>query len=180
MIKIKFFFLFFCLFSINSKAQTEDAWVYFIDKPNATQYLQNPLSMLSQRALDRRANQNIANPSGLLQGAIMMLNHIGETQVAEKVQNAWLKTLEDGIHTYDIYKDGVSKQKVGTKEFADAVIANLGAKPQLLQQVAYPPNGVIQLKKYEPNEAQAKSPWGIIKVPLEIKLYYPGYISDKD
>jgi serine protease AprX len=60
MIKIKIFFLFFCLFFINSKAQTEDAWVYFIDKPNATQYLQNPLSMLSQRALDRRANQNIA------------------------------------------------------------------------------------------------------------------------
>jgi len=109
----------------------------------------------------KRANQNIANPSGLLQGAIMMLNHIGETQVAEKVQNAWLKTLEDGIHTYDIYKDGVSKQKVGTKEFADAVIANLGAKPQLLQQVAYPPNGVIQLKKYERKKPAIKALNGV-------------------
>jgi isocitrate dehydrogenase len=29
----------------------------------------------------------------------------------EKVQNAWLKTLEDGIHTYDIFKEGVSKRK---------------------------------------------------------------------
>jgi isocitrate dehydrogenase len=76
----------------------------------------------------RRAGQNLANPSGLLQGAIMMLNHIGQTAVAENIQNAWLKTMEDGIHTYDIYKEGTSKQKLGTKEFALAVIANLGNK----------------------------------------------------
>ena len=76
----------------------------------------------------RRAGQNVANPSGLLQGAIAMLNYIGQTKVAEKVQNAWLKTIEDGTHTYDIYKEGVSKQQVGTKEFAQAVIANLGSK----------------------------------------------------
>ncbi|AWG27317.1 S8 family serine peptidase [Flavobacterium kingsejongi] len=37
----------------------QDAWVYFTAKPNAQQYLDNPLQMLSQRALDRRANQNI-------------------------------------------------------------------------------------------------------------------------
>jgi isocitrate dehydrogenase len=61
--------------------------------------------------LPRRAGQNLANPSGLLQGAIMMLNHIGQTKVAEKVQNAWLKTLEDGIHTYDILKKESVKEK---------------------------------------------------------------------
>ena len=38
----------------------EDAWVYFTDKPNAQFYFDNPLQMLSQRSLDRRANQNIA------------------------------------------------------------------------------------------------------------------------
>lgn len=38
----------------------EDAWVYFRDKPNSQSYFNNPLSMLSQRALDRRDNQNIA------------------------------------------------------------------------------------------------------------------------
>lgn len=85
----------------------------------------------------RRAGQNMANPSGLLQGAIMMLVHIGQSDVAEKIQNAWLKTLEDGIHTYDIYKEGVSKEKVGTKEFAEAVIARLGQKPSLLKAVQY-------------------------------------------
>lgn len=85
----------------------------------------------------RRAGQNVANPSGLLQGAIMMLQHIGQQAVAEKVQNAWLKTIEDGIHTYDIYKEGVSSQKVGTAEFAQAVIKNLGQKPTGLKSVAY-------------------------------------------
>lgn len=38
----------------------QDAWVYFNAKPNSQFYLDNPLEMLSQRALDRRANQNIA------------------------------------------------------------------------------------------------------------------------
>lgn len=96
----------------------------------------------------RRAGQNVANPSGLLQGAIMMLNHIGQTAVAEQIQNAWLKTMEDGIHTYDIYKEGTSTQKVGTKEFAKAVIANLGKKPQLLKAVSYANSAALNLPKY--------------------------------
>lgn len=95
----------------------------------------------------RRAGQNMANPSGLLQGAILMLVHIGQQVVAEKIQNAWLKTLEDGIHTYDIFKEGVSKQKVGTSEFADAVIARLGQKPAVLQPVAYR-GSMLNLKTY--------------------------------
>ncbi len=69
----------------------------------------------------RRAGQNLANPSGLLLGAVMMLVHVGLTEHAERVHNAWLRTIEDGIHTYDIYDEKVSKQKVGTKEFAEAV-----------------------------------------------------------
>jgi len=103
----------------------------------------------------RRAGQNMANPSGLLQGAVMMLNHIGQTAVASKVQNAWLKTLEDGIHTYDIYSEGNSKQKVGTKEFAEAIIANLGQKPSLLKAVSYENNDALVLPKYV-KKTQAK------------------------
>lgn len=95
------------------------------------------------------AGQNIANPSGLLHGAIMMLNHIGQTQVAEKIHNAWLKTLEDGIHTYDVYNEEISKQKVGTNEFADAVMANLGLKPSFLKAVSYANNAAIHLPKYQ-------------------------------
>jgi isocitrate dehydrogenase len=85
----------------------------------------------------RRAGQNIANPSGLLLGAVMMLVHIDQPDVATSVHNAWLRTLEDGIHTYDIYTEGISKQKVGTKEFAEAVVARLGQQPQTLKTVLY-------------------------------------------
>src|SRR4029079_10451326 len=85
----------------------------------------------------RRAGQNLANPSGLLLGAVMMLVHIGETNVAERVHNAWLRTIEDGIHTYDIFDEGHSKQKVGTKEFAEAVAARVGQKPETLKAASY-------------------------------------------
>ncbi|TAF67097.1 MAG: NADP-dependent isocitrate dehydrogenase [Cytophagales bacterium] len=85
----------------------------------------------------RRAGQNLANPSGLLLGAVQMLVHIGQGDIAERVHNAWLKTLEDGIHTYDIFQEGVSKEKVGTKEFAQAVIARVGQKPSQLKAVSY-------------------------------------------
>src|SRR5215470_15042134 len=85
----------------------------------------------------RRAGQNLANPSGLLLAAVMMLVHIDQPEVATLVHNAWLRTIEDGIHTYDIYVEGVSKQKVGTKEFAEAVIARLGQQPNTLKPVAY-------------------------------------------
>ncbi|MBV8069147.1 MAG: NADP-dependent isocitrate dehydrogenase [Acidobacteriaceae bacterium] len=85
----------------------------------------------------RRAGQNLANPSGLLQGGLLMLVHIGQADVAETIQNAWLRTIEDGVHTYDIFKQGTSKQKVGTKEFADAVVTRLGKKPEKLKPAAY-------------------------------------------
>lgn len=109
----------------------------------------------------RRADQNLANPSGLLEGAVMMLNHIGQTEIAEKVQNAWLKTIEDGIHTYDIYKEGISKEKVGTKEFAQAVIANLGKNPSQLKQVSYAKDAVLNLPKYAKKPAKNKELVGV-------------------
>lgn len=122
----------------------------------------------------RRAGQNLANPSGLLQGAIMMLNHIGETAVAEKVQNAWLKTIEDGIHTYDIFKEGTSKQKVGTKEFADAVIANLGKKPSILKPVSYANNSSLHLPKYKRKPSVKKELVGV-----DLFVHWTGTIPDE-
>jgi isocitrate dehydrogenase len=78
------------------------------------------------------AGQNIANPSGLLNAAVLMLVHIGQPEIAAKIKNAWLLTLEQGMHTADIFEPDSSAQKVGTKEFADAVIQNLGLEPQHL------------------------------------------------
>ncbi|GAB4187238.1 MAG: NADP-dependent isocitrate dehydrogenase [Simkaniaceae bacterium] len=86
----------------------------------------------------RRANQNVANPSGLLFGALQMLAYIEQPEAAERIHNAWLKTIEDGVHTYDIFTEGKSKEKVGTKEFASAVIKRLGQKPSELSSPVYP------------------------------------------
>lgn len=86
----------------------------------------------------RRAGQDVANPSGLLLGAVQMLVHIGQGEAGARVHNAWLRTIEDGVHTYDIYDPAVSKARVGTAEFADAVIARLGEMPKTLKAASYP------------------------------------------
>ncbi len=86
------------------------------------------------------AGKKIANPSGMLNGAIQMLIHINQPESATLIQNAWLRTLEDGIHTADIYSSAYSKQKVNTDEFADAVIARLGQKPLHFTPVSYAKN----------------------------------------
>lgn len=75
------------------------------------------------------AGKDMANPTGLLNAAVMMLVHLGQYDVAEKIRNAVYKTLEDGVHTGDIYNAGVSSKKVGTKQFTQEVIARLGQKP---------------------------------------------------
>jgi isocitrate dehydrogenase len=102
------------------------------------------------------AGQNVANPSGLLKAAIMMLNHIGQQDVAEQIKNAWSCTIEEGIHTADIYKEGVSKQLVGTKEFAEAVIAHLGQLPQQLKVAEYEKGVQLNLPKYKRRLASSK------------------------
>ncbi len=104
----------------------------------------------------------IANPSGLLNGAIMMLVHIGMPEMAEKIANAWMKTLEDGIHTGDIYQEGLSTKKAGTQEFAQAVIERLGQKPSKMTPVDYDKEDtepmVIKLK---PQKKQKKELIGV-------------------
>ncbi len=83
------------------------------------------------------AGQNIANPTGLINAAVMMLVHLGQNEVASKIRNALYKTIEDGIHTADIYNSTASKRRVGTKEFTESVIANLGQKPSQLPIADY-------------------------------------------
>jgi isocitrate dehydrogenase len=83
------------------------------------------------------AGQGLANPSGLLNAAVLMLVHIGQAEIAARVKNAWLVTLEEGVHTGDIFTEGVSQRRVGTDEFAKAVIANLGREPKALPAQQY-------------------------------------------
>ena len=86
----------------------------------------------------RRAGQNVANPSGLLSGACLMLSHMGETGLSQKIQNAWLKTIEEGLHTYDIFSKETSKEKLSTTDFGKAVIENLGGRPKNLPEIKLP------------------------------------------
>lgn len=92
--------------------------------------------------------QDAANPSGLIQAAVLMLNHIGQSDIASRVQNAWLTTIEEGIHTFDIFKAGVSRECVGTKAFAQSVISNLGRSPQHLSTVHFTGTQKINLPEY--------------------------------
>ena len=104
----------------------------------------------------RRAGQNVANPSGLLLAAVMMLVHIGQSEVAAKVHNGWLKTIEEGIHTYDVYTDGVSHKKVSTSEFATAVIERMGQLPSVLKPVSYQGERSMSLWQPKANHQKAK------------------------
>lgn len=94
------------------------------------------------------AGKNIANPSGLLNAAIMMLVHIGQGEVASKIHNAWLKTIEDGMHTVDIYNEEISKKKLNTTEFTHEIIRRLGEKPSTFTPVEYQDN-VQEEKHYQ-------------------------------
>jgi isocitrate dehydrogenase len=85
----------------------------------------------------RRAGQNVANPSGLLLAAVLMLEHVGQGEVGARIHNAWLTALEEGVHTYDVYKEGVSKVKVGTREFAHAIVKCLGRAPHTLRPARF-------------------------------------------
>ncbi len=78
------------------------------------------------------AGKQIANPSGLLNAAVMMLVHIGDIKVAENIMNAWLRTLEDGIHTGDIFRPGESVKRATTNEFALAIMERLGKRPNII------------------------------------------------
>ena len=106
------------------------------------------------------AGKGIANPSGLLLGGVQMMVHVGQPEVATAVHNAWLKTIEDGVHTGDIYKEGISKQRVGTSEFADAVIARLGQQPTQFKPVSYAAAEVIRTS-YTPKIVRTKTLVGI-------------------
>lgn len=78
------------------------------------------------------AGQKIANPSGLINASIMMLSHLGKTEIADTIKNAWLTTLEQGYHTADVFQEAITREIVSTSEFADHIIENLGKLPQQL------------------------------------------------
>lgn len=105
------------------------------------------------------AGKDIANPSGLLNAAVLMLVHLAQGDIAEKIKNAWLCTLQDGIHTGDIYRPDFSRVKAGTRAFADAIIERLGRLPEKSEPVHYSPKGIEIVLK--PLPARKKDLMGV-------------------
>lgn len=107
------------------------------------------------------AGKNCANPSGLIQASVMMLHHLGLSEYGNKIENAWLKTIESGIHTPDIYQEGLSKSKASTSEFTDAVIQNLGEKPQQLKPARENSGKKIEIPVYKKQMKKRKEMVGV-------------------
>jgi isocitrate dehydrogenase len=107
------------------------------------------------------AGRGVANPSGLLLAAVMMLQHLGMGEVAERVHNAWLATLEAGVHTGDIYRENVSTERVNTVGFTEAVIARLGEEPRHLAPAHYAGRPTPKVPTATPRTPQRKELLGV-------------------
>ena len=67
---------------------------------------------------------DIANPLATILSAAMMMRYtFGQEDVAQRIESAVRKTLQQGLRTGDIYQDGM--QKIGTAAMGDAVVKNL-------------------------------------------------------
>jgi isocitrate dehydrogenase len=109
----------------------------------------------------RLAGKGVANPSGLILAGAMMLDHISQPDIAARIRNAWLATIEDGIHTEDIFKFGTSRQRTGTAGFADAVIARLGQQPGRIKPVSAANRAVAVPAAPQPKPAAKKELVGV-------------------
>ncbi|MCX6279716.1 MAG: isocitrate/isopropylmalate family dehydrogenase [Bacteroidetes bacterium] len=76
-------------------------------------------------------NPSIVNPIAMVLSAVMMLQHIGEMELAAKISKAVGELIEEGkVKTYDMMKlagnpDVFSKGAVTTQQMGDAIISKL-------------------------------------------------------
>jgi 3-isopropylmalate dehydrogenase len=70
------------------------------------------------------AGQNVANPLATILSVAMMLRYsLDEAAMADRIETAVEKVLDDGLRTADIYSEGM--KKISTSEMGDAVVAAL-------------------------------------------------------
>ncbi len=122
------------------------------------------------------AGRGVANPSGLLLAAVMMLVHVRQADVAAKIHNAWLRTIEDGIQTADLQGERTTKT-VGTASFAQAVIDRLGSKPNVFAAVSYV-NPAVVTKREKPLYVRA-APAKKHIVGVDVFLHNTGSTPDE-
>ena len=105
------------------------------------------------------AGQDLANPSGLLHGALMMLRDMG-LEHAQLIDDAWRCALEDGVHTRDLRLTVPGAEAVGTMAFARAVVARLGQRPRVLRPAA-PAGAPVALPSLKPRPLAQKTLVGV-------------------
>jgi isocitrate dehydrogenase (NAD+) len=71
---------------------------------------------------------NKVNPTALMLSGVLMLSHLGEREAADRMENAIAAVIAKGDKvTYDLKPNREDPTAVGTSEFADAVIEEMGA-----------------------------------------------------
>lgn len=120
------------------------------------------------------AGKDCANPSGLLVAAVQMLVHLHLPEHATRIHNALLKTIEDGIHTADIFRAETSLEQVGTSAFASAVIARLGQVPVMLPSVCYTEVSESQESQVLPSPALPRHQSTKKLVGVDVFLHWRG------
>jgi isocitrate dehydrogenase (NAD+) len=72
--------------------------------------------------------QNKVNPTAMILSGKLMLEHLGETEAARKLESAVATVIAEGKSvTYDMKPNRNDPTAVGTSQYADAIIEKLGA-----------------------------------------------------
>ncbi|AWI26128.1 S8 family serine peptidase [Flavobacterium pallidum] len=114
----------------------QDAWIYFTDKPNAATYLANPLTMLTQRSLDRRAAQNIALDLKDVPISQDYINTLSSTPgVTVYAKSKWLNAVHVRGTVADI-QSLLDYTFVSAIDFADDALDTNGNRPAMSHRPA--------------------------------------------
>ncbi len=115
--------LFLFISSFLTAQQVEDAWVYFLNKPQANTYLSNPLSMLSQRALDRRSRLNISLDEKDVPIDQSYIDQIKNTAgITYKAKSKWL----NAVHVQGTQNDISSLLDLSFVDYIEFANKNIG------------------------------------------------------
>lgn len=103
------------------------------------------------------SGKDVVNPTAMILSAVMMLRHLGFFSEAEKVEQALLLTLEQGVHTADLKPE----KPVGTREFVDAVGSRLGMTSSTPSKPFQPWTLTQVGVEHASHSPQKREPWGV-------------------
>lgn len=126
------FFILYLLFAYTTFSQQEDAWLFLKDKPNSAAFISNPLTMLSQRAIDRRTKQNITLDEKDVPIHQIYLNEIKNTAgITVLGKSKWMNAIHIQATKTIIENLFSSVSFISEVEYADKSINDLVQKTSL-------------------------------------------------